>query len=197
MSDSAPKLWFLTHPEVSAQPDVPVPHWGLSEVGQARAERLRGAAFLGRVSAVWSSTETKARQTAQILTTGTTLVPLEAADLGENDRSSTGFLPPDEFERVADAFFAEPDVSIRGWVTASTEQHRIVHAVRRVLADPRSGDGDIVICAHGGVGTLLLCHLLGIPIDRREDQPSQGHFFLADRETSVVRHRWQPLETLR
>lgn len=36
----------------------------------------------------------------------------------ENDRSSTGFLPPEEFEVVADAFFAQPGVSVRGWETA-------------------------------------------------------------------------------
>jgi hypothetical protein len=35
-------------------------------------------------------------------------------ELGENDRSATGFLEPDVFETTADRFFAEPDRSIDG-----------------------------------------------------------------------------------
>jgi hypothetical protein len=35
-------------------------------------------------------------------------------ELGENDRSATGFLEPDVFDATADRFFAEPDRSIDG-----------------------------------------------------------------------------------
>jgi hypothetical protein len=47
----------------------------------------------------------------------------------ENDRSATGFLPPDEFETVANRLFAEPLVSIRGWERAIDAQLRIVREV--------------------------------------------------------------------
>jgi len=47
----------------------------------------------------------------------------------ENDRSATGFLPPYEFETVANRFFADPLVSIRGWERAIDAQLRIVREV--------------------------------------------------------------------
>ena len=75
-------------------------------------------------------------------------------DLGENDRSATGFLPPPEFERMADAFFANPTVSVRGWERAVDVQARIVAAVRAVAA-AEEGAGDILVAAHGAVGALL------------------------------------------
>jgi broad specificity phosphatase PhoE len=90
--------------------------------------------------------------------------------LGENDRSATGYLPRDQFEAMADEFFGKPEDSIRGLERAIDAQRRIISAVERVIAlsDP---NGDIAIVSHGGVGTLLLCHLKGLPISRTEDQP--------------------------
>ena len=187
-------VWFLTHPEVAVDPEVEVAQWGLSAVGRARATALRGAPFLARATSVWSSTERKAAETADLIAEASTRHT--RADLGENDRTATGFLEPAEFERIADAFFAHPDESIRGWASARSEQARIIAAVDTVLASPDAGDGDVVIVSHGGVGTLLLCHLLGRQIDRSLDQPGQGHAYSFDRTTRAVRFTWRPLEAL-
>ena len=92
----------------------------------------------------------------------------QVEDLGENDRSATGFLPPEEFERVADQFFAHPEQSIHGWERAVDAQSRIVRAVENIKGD------SVAIVSHGAVGTLLYCHLAGKPIDRRWDQPPNG-----------------------
>ena len=54
------------------------------------------------------------------------LTPIVIDGLGENDRSSTGYLPKAEFEAVADAFFARPEESVRGWERAVDAQRRIV-----------------------------------------------------------------------
>ena len=48
-------------------------------------------------------------------------------------------------------------------------QARIVAAVGRCV-ELAGGGGPIGIVSHGGVGTLLLCHLKGVPISRSEDQ---------------------------
>ncbi len=98
--------------------------------------------------------------------------------LGENDRSATGFLPPAEFEAVADLFFRTPTVSVRGWETAQAAQQRMVLAVQRCLA--RADTGDVAVVAHGAVGTLLWCHLAGETVDRRHDQPGQGSWYSVD-----------------
>jgi hypothetical protein len=58
----------------------------------------------------------------------------------ENDRSATCFLEPNEFEAVADQFFAQSLVSVRGWERAIDAQFRIVREVEAVLAIGLTGD---------------------------------------------------------
>ena len=114
----------------------------------------------------------------------------------ENDRSATGFLPPDEFELVADQFFSMPAASVRGWETAVDAQRRILDEIHACLAE--DGKGDILFVGHGGVGTLLFCALSGHPIDRQFDQGPGGGgcWFEFDLNFGKPRHGWQPMETL-
>jgi len=111
-----------------------------------------------RLGVVWCSTERKAREGAEILAGALGLPIMELDELGENDRSATGYLPKEEFEATANLFFAHPDESIRGWERATDAQRRIVGAVQEVLTASAGYAGDVAIVAHGGVGTLLLCH---------------------------------------
>jgi broad specificity phosphatase PhoE len=170
------RLLFLTHPEVVIDPAVPVPRWHLRADGIARLRRFAASGALADVTAVWASTECKAIETAGILAGALGLGVRVREDLGENDRSSTGFLPPPEFERMADAFFANPEASIRGWERAVDVQARILAAVRAVAA-AENGAGDILVAAHGAVGALLRGHLMGAPISRALDQPGAGCWF--------------------
>ena len=113
----------------------------------------------------------------------------------ENDRSSTGFLPPHEFERVADTFFAAPDTSVRGWETARAAQARIVAEVTACIA--LYPEGDVLFVGHGAVGTLLWCHLAGVGIDRRHDQPAGGGNWFSFRDDDRRPDAgWRPMEAL-
>jgi broad specificity phosphatase PhoE len=114
VADRGRVVHFVTHPEVVVDPAVPVPEWGLSEVGLGRMRALE----LAGVVAVWSSTERKAVEAASVLGATLGVAPRALAALGENDRSSTGFLEPAVFEATADRFFASPDVSVDGWERA-------------------------------------------------------------------------------
>jgi len=172
---------------VTIDPAVPVPQWGLSPAGRTRALAVAAEPWVRRLVGVFASTERKAIETAELL--GVT--PVTDHELSENDRSATGFLPPDEFERVADEFFARPHDSVRGWERAIDAQRRIVEAVDRCRR--AAPDGDVAIVAHGAVGTLLRCHLLGIPIDRRHDQPGVGSGYVVDRATLTVLTSWERL----
>jgi broad specificity phosphatase PhoE len=182
---------FISHPEVIVDPRTPVPAWSLSPKGVARMRAFALSAAVEQVTSVWSSAETKAVEAAAILADARGLVPVAHEPLHENDRSATGFMPPPEFEKVADAFFANPHESIRGWERAIDAQERIAAAVEHVLA--RAPGGDVAIVAHGGVGTLLLCRYRGGPIDRRHDQPFQGHWWSFDRDTRIVLQGWTPI----
>jgi broad specificity phosphatase PhoE len=189
-------VYFITHPDVLVDPTVPVPEWPLSLRGRDRMARALELPWITGVSAVWCSTERKARNGAAILAGHLGLPVTELAELGENDRSSTGYLPKVEFEAVADLFFGHPDESIRGWERAIDAQRRIVGAIETILTASQDGTGDVAIVAHGGVGALLLCHLRGDPIGRQHDQPptNGGNYFAFDVTTRQIRQRWTAVD---
>ncbi len=190
------RLFYVTHPEVHVDPSTPVPQWSLSDAGRERAESFSrqspGQTVLSRVARVVSSHETKAIEAADIIAAaiGTTVEVREG--LGENDRSATGFVPAEEFEKLADAFFADPEDSIRGWETAADAQARIVLHLADLLQPPET-DRDVVVVGHGGVGTLWYCHLMGLPIDRQHDQAHQGSYFTVDLASGRPTHAWRSI----
>lgn len=186
---------YLTHPQVQIDPDVPVPQWGLNALGRSRTEALVHASWLARTTQIISSGERKAIETAEIIASrlGITIEIREA--MHENDRSATGFLKPAEFEAVADRFFAEPHLSVRGWERAIDAQARIVREAEAVLA--RNRPGDVLFVGHGAVGTLLFCHYAGHPIARAYDQPAGGgHCFAFAREGRQIVHGWRRMEEI-
>jgi len=192
-----PTVFFITHPDVAIDPEIAVPDWPLNERGRARMHALTAQPWVKGVRRIFSSKERKARDAAQILVDalGHDAYGVRA-DLGENDRSATGFLAKDKFEATADAFFAHPTESIRGWETAADAQARIVRAVEQAMAQAPEGV-DIAIVGHGGTGTLLYCHLAGLPIDRRYDQPATngGNWFAFDRESrKLLCDGWQLID---
>jgi len=107
------QIRYLTHPQVNIEPAVPVPSWGLSEVGRTRTETLANAGSLAGTTQIVCSGERKAMETAGIIAAKLNVTVEVREAMHENDRSATGFLAPDEFETVANRFFAQPRVSIR------------------------------------------------------------------------------------
>ncbi|MEP4770417.1 MAG: histidine phosphatase family protein [Roseibium sp.] len=172
---------YLTHPEVEMEPDVPIPEWSLSDIGRERAALSTSLPFAKDIERVISSGEVKAVETAEIFSKSFDMKPLVLKALHENDRSSTGFLPPEEFEKVADEFFAHPDKSVRGWERADSAQTRIVTAIRASLR-PVKPESPVLFTGHGAAGTLLMCHLMGIPISRSHDQKRGGSWFRFEKE---------------
>ena len=193
-----PLVRYLTHPQVQIDPAVSVPQWGLSDIGRARTKALADSGRLQATSLIICSAEKKAIETAKIIATSLGLALHVREAMHENDRTATGFLVPPEFEAVADQFFAQPTDSIRGWERAVDAQARIVREVEAVLAAPVQGPdrGDVLFVGHGAVGTLLYCHLAGVAIDRRHDQPAGGgNYFTFERDCRRVVHGWRAMET--
>lgn len=182
---------FITHPEVVIDPGQPVPRWHLSDLGIAKMHAFAASPAVSGIKAVWASTETKAIEAAGILAATHGLPISVHRGLDENDRSATGFLPPDEFQRVADIFFARPHESVRGWERAIDAQQRVLAAFETIAAVPTAGD--IAIVGHGGVGTLLYCHLAQLPISRQYDQPAQGHYWSYSLASRSLLHGWRSI----
>jgi broad specificity phosphatase PhoE len=180
---------------VQIDPAVPVPQWGLSPVGRVRTETAASANWLANTTQIIASGERKAIETAEIIAIRLGLMIEIREAMHENDRSATGFLKPVEFEAVADRFFAEPHLSVRGWERALDAQARIVREAEAVLSRNRSGD--VLFVGHGAVGTLLLCHFAGHPIGRAHDQPAGGgHCFAFAKRVRRLLHPWRRMEDL-
>ncbi|SFJ93532.1 histidine phosphatase family protein [Celeribacter neptunius] len=189
------RVFYLSHPQIALDRQVPVPRWGLNHQGRLRLEAALSMSWHRKITRIVSSTESKAMETAAHFAEAKSLPLTAFPELHENDRSATGFLPPEEFEAVADAFFAHPDKSIRGWEPARRAQARVIAAVGQVLDGHETGD--VLICGHGGVGTLLMLSLAGKPISRDADQPAGGgNLFAFDPESRALLFGWTPLEEM-
>jgi broad specificity phosphatase PhoE len=187
-----PIAFYLTHPQVVIDPAVPVGEWGLSRLGKSRARAAARSTWVSGVTRIVASAERKAIETAVIVGAVLGIDTEIDARFNENDRSVTGFLPLDEFEAVADAFFADPDKSVRGWERAIDAQHRIVSAVDLVLGDGKR-TGNVLFVGHGAVGTLLLCSCGGMRIARQHDQPAGGgSLFAFDIVSRSLVFGWRP-----
>ncbi|ATU92385.1 histidine phosphatase family protein [Phyllobacterium zundukense] len=187
-------VYFVTHPEVVIDPAVPVPDWGLSEKGKARLEAFCTRPELARVTDVFVSDERKAKDCAMLLQAVRGLSFTVDHRLGENDRSSTGYVAPPRFWEIVDEFFAKPTESTSGWERAIDAQMRIRSAVADCIA-ARTGSGDLIIFAHGGVGALLLSSLTSQPISRGTDQPINGGgcYFTFDSDSMALLSGWSDI----
>jgi broad specificity phosphatase PhoE len=155
------------------------------------AERLAGR----DISAVYASTERKAMDGAAIAAERLGLSYDTDENLGENDRSATGYIAPPEFWDVVRDFFARPHESIRGWERAIDAQTRIVDAIGRILREDETS-GDIVVVSHGGVGCLLTAHLQKVEIgqESRPSHPGGGCFIRIDRDSYTLTQGWRNIE---
>ncbi|UXN74390.1 phosphoglycerate mutase family protein [Devosia sp. A8/3-2] len=191
---------YVTHPQVRMDPNVPVPLWGLSEEGRRRAEAFAARGVIPSGAPIFSSSERKAVELAEIIAAVTASIIACEHAMGENDRSATGFLPPELFEATADRFFGAPETSIDGWERAIDACARIVDAVATALAGV-SDDAPVVFCGHGAVGTLLKCHVGGRAITRAEDRghtggPGGGNGFVFDFTARQLHSEWTRIEDI-
>jgi broad specificity phosphatase PhoE len=186
--------YFITHPDVVIDPELPVPQWHLSQRGRERMKKLLTQIWAEGIGAVYCSTEQKAIDGAKILAAHLSVGYEMVEELGETNRSATGYLPREEPATTREQLFAHPERSERGWETARDARRRIVEAVEDVMAGDR-GEGNLAIVSHGGVGTFHLCHLKGRPISWEERQPGEtgGNYYCFGADSKALVHGWRPI----
>ncbi|MDG2286546.1 MAG: phosphoglycerate mutase family protein [Alphaproteobacteria bacterium] len=189
------QIHFLTHPDVAIDPTVAVTDWALSERGFERLRLGLASPCFQDIGTILCSTERKATDTVDVVGAHFDLPYRTDTALGENDRSSTGYLPRAEFEKVADQFFETPEQSVRGWARAADEQARIVNAARRIAATAKPNRTTLIV-SHGAVGALLMADLMAESISRRLDQPANGggNWFGFDGDAWDLLGGWRPID---
>jgi hypothetical protein len=57
-------VYYITHPQIRIDPAVPVPDWGLSDLGRQRAEAMLWQPWIPHIARVIASAERKSDQPA-------------------------------------------------------------------------------------------------------------------------------------
>jgi broad specificity phosphatase PhoE len=122
----------------------------------------------GELSAVYCSTLSRAVQSAEIIAEPYNLSPVCRADLRERSFGLWEGMTfteirenyPDEFAAWADNPLA---YSPLGGETTIEVRDRVIGAVETILRE-HAGQ-HVAIVAHGGVNRIVLCHILGIPLE--------------------------------
>jgi broad specificity phosphatase PhoE len=189
------RIYLITHPEVTIDRMIPMTEWDLSAIGRQRLEVLVTQPWMTAIDAIFASTERKARTTAEGIATVRNLPVICLADLAEKDRSSTGFLEPNAYRQLRDAFFAHPTESIQGWERAVDAQARILRAIEHTIARTSPGT-NVAVVSHGGVGTLLLNHVQQTGIRKDDLPPGQGYYFVFTKDTCRLIQYWKPIDSI-
>lgn len=148
------KLILIKHASPRVDPDVPSEQWELSDEGRARCIPLAQAVRSHSPAIIVSSSEPKARETAQLLAKELGVDFEEGADLYEHDRSNVPHMPGREFISMMELMFRRPGELLLGDETADEAGDRFEQAVEQVLAAHPAGN--VAIVSHGTVIALLL-----------------------------------------
>ncbi|KKR48417.1 MAG: hypothetical protein UT86_C0005G0001 [Candidatus Magasanikbacteria bacterium GW2011_GWC2_40_17] len=154
------KLFLITHPDVVIDPKQAIDEWVLSEKGIDRAKALMNESFWNNISVIYSSTESKAKTVAEMAAHKFGIPIFEKKCLVEIDRSSTGFMPFDEFMIVVNDFFKNPDKSCKGWETARAAMNRVSECTEQIM-QKHPGE-NIALVGHGAAFALLLSYIKGV-----------------------------------
>ena len=145
--------------------------WGktdidLSSTGIKQAEQLRGRLAAEKIRAIYSSTLSRARNTAEIIASGHHLEVIACDELCECNFGYAEGLNFEEIKRLYPALAEElsngKTGSFPGGETIEQLNNRVQNFLKR-LKNHKPND-TIAIVAHGGPLRLIICSLLGIEI---------------------------------
>jgi broad specificity phosphatase PhoE len=120
---------LVRHSLPAVDPARPAEAWPLSEEGRRRCGPLAARLAAHEPTAIVSSTEPKARETAELVGAELGLEVREDAALRETARRTVSSLEPEEFQRVVRTLFERPDEVVFGEESASGALARFSAAV--------------------------------------------------------------------
>jgi broad specificity phosphatase PhoE len=169
-------------PEIKAE--HPSNEWKLSTEGRLRVHRLAAKLMRFGPEAILTSSEAKAKETAEILASLFHLEMQVAEDLHEHDRTNTPFLSPEAFQESISEFFARPDQLVFGRETADQAHARFESAMESALNDHMGKT--ITIVSHGTVLSLFISRRTGISSWLRWNELGLLSFIVLDPELNTI-----------
>ena len=152
-------LILVKHSIPQIEIELPANAWRLSEEGLLRAHRLAEHLQSLAPEVIVSSSEPKAKETADVLASRLQLEMKSDPLLREHDRSNVPYLSHEAFQGSVRAFFQNPDELVFGQETANQAHARFYRAVHAVLNEHKNKT--VVIVTHGTVISLFVSRLTG------------------------------------
>lgn len=185
------KLILFTHPAVNIDPNVPIDQWSLSKKGWEQAWQALDLSLWKEVNAIYASTELKAYSMAEKIAEKLNL-PFDDShkiyDLGETRNRI--FIPPDQFEKAVEEWYHDLDQNINGWEPINIMSKRVSQSIDLLMSE--NIGKTVAIIAHGGSGTMIKCHIQGIPPLRNKDPHKiAGGYFVADWDSKKIIIDWE------
>ena len=151
-------LILVRHSVPEIDPDVPSFQWHLSDEGRKQCFQLAENLKAYTIKVIFTSPESKAQETAEILATQLGNMPVDVHEgLREHDRRNVGWVE-DGFDELLRKFYEHPAEKVFGLETALQAAKRIEKAIEDCW---EQGSGyDIVIVSHGTVMSLYVSRVV-------------------------------------
>jgi broad specificity phosphatase PhoE len=153
---SAPALILVRHGRPLIDPDKAPTTWPLCPDGVAAVEKLAGRLAAYAPSAIVSSPEPKALETAQIIAAALGLAVEVDAGLHEHKRPALSFGTEEAFRQKIAQVFAEPRKPVAGGESAHEACVRLEAALAQHPGRP------LIAVTHGTVLSLYVAERLGL-----------------------------------
>lgn len=154
-----PKLILIKHASPEVIPGQPPETWKLSDKGRQSCVPLAEKLAAYSIAKIFSSSEPKAIETAELVATKLGITTEVANDLFEHDRSDVPHMRSGEFISAMEQFFRRPDELVLGKETASECEQRFDAAIKDLLT--AHAGKEIAVVSHGTVLALFLAKLTG------------------------------------
>jgi broad specificity phosphatase PhoE len=128
----------------------------------------RKGSALGLLNAVYCSDLSRARASAEIIARPHSRIPVVMGSLRERNFGIWEGMRFDEIrEKYPDEFDAWAGNPLKfcpmGGESTSEVRKRVIEALDKIVAD-NTGES-IAVVSHGGVNRIILCHVLGVPLE--------------------------------
>ena len=159
------KLLLIRHFEPILDPDNPPSKWEFSDRGRQRAQALGAYLLENGTTALYSSQETKAFQTAKHAGTVAGLSTVAIQDFREHDREKIAIIGSDREHRarVIDCI-RKPDELVLGSETVGAALKRFAAAIHKIMepVDAIDHERTVAVVSHGTVISVFIAGMLGI-----------------------------------
>jgi len=151
---------FLRHAQTLKNPNLPVVDWGLTDEAQLVVEGLLKHEVFEGLDFIFTSTENKAKKTAEPFVELFRVKAEEIAGLEEIKRGKSLMLSDKDFLELKTRMFEDFSLAPNGWESSSSALARFEDSVSEL--DQRYKNKKILIVSHGTVLTLYFAKLLQI-----------------------------------